>query len=147
MVIEVFAAITAVTLPIGRIVSELMLFLLYFGVVTPIALLARLGGRNRLHRELDAIDRLGLSDVLYSFRARAHVLRAALAEGADGYKVVYALPEFDTDFTDGLILIADRKDGELLPPKEGPLRMVVPWEKRQARWIRQLTVLRLGQAR
>jgi len=68
------------------------------------------------------------------------------AEGADGYKVVYALAEFDTDFTDGLILIADRKDGEVLPPKEGPLRMVVPWEKRQARWVRQLTVLRLGQA-
>jgi DMSO/TMAO reductase YedYZ molybdopterin-dependent catalytic subunit len=69
-----------------------------------------------------------------------------VAEGADGYKVVYAPAEFDSDFTDGLILIADRKDGELLPPKEGPLRMVVPWEKRQARWVRQLTVLRVGRA-
>jgi DMSO/TMAO reductase YedYZ molybdopterin-dependent catalytic subunit len=69
-----------------------------------------------------------------------------VAEGADGYKVVYALPEFDPGFIDGLILIADRKNGETLPPKEGPLRVVVPWEKRQARWTRQLTVLRLGQA-
>lgn len=69
-----------------------------------------------------------------------------VAEAADGYKVVYALPEFDADFTDGLILIADRKNGEVLPAKEGPLRVVVPWEKRQARWIRQLTLLRLGQA-
>ncbi len=69
-----------------------------------------------------------------------------VAEAVDAYKVVYALPEFDPDFTDGLILIADRKNGEALPPKEGPLRMVVPWEKRQARWVRQLTVLRLGRA-
>jgi hypothetical protein len=69
-----------------------------------------------------------------------------VAEGADGYKVVYAPAEFDPDFTDALILIADRKDGELLPSQEGPLRMVVPWEKRQARWVRQLTVLRLGRA-
>ena len=69
-----------------------------------------------------------------------------VAEGADGYKVVYALPEFDAGFTGGLILIADRKNGEALAPNEGPLRMVVPWEKRQARWVRQLTVLRLGQA-
>jgi DMSO/TMAO reductase YedYZ molybdopterin-dependent catalytic subunit len=69
-----------------------------------------------------------------------------VAEGADGYKVVYALPEFDPHFTDGLVLIADRKNGQALPPKEGPLRVVVPWEKRQARWVRQLTVLRLGQA-
>jgi DMSO/TMAO reductase YedYZ molybdopterin-dependent catalytic subunit len=70
-----------------------------------------------------------------------------LAEAADGYKVAYALPEFDPDFTDGVILVADRKNGEALPPKEGPLRMVVPWEKRQARWVRQLTVLRLGKRR
>lgn len=70
-----------------------------------------------------------------------------LAEASDGYKVVYALPEFDTDFTDGVILVADGKDGEALAAKEGPLRIVVPWEKRPARWIRELTALRLLQAR
>src|SRR5436305_420236 len=48
-----FSTITAVTLPIGRVVSEVMLFVLYFAVLTPIALLARLARRNRLHRELD----------------------------------------------------------------------------------------------
>jgi DNA-binding SARP family transcriptional activator len=36
----------------------------------------------RLHGELAAIDRLAASDVLRSFRARAHMLRAALALGA-----------------------------------------------------------------
>ena len=69
-----------------------------------------------------------------------------VAEAIDGYKVVYAVPEFDDGFTDGLILVADRKDGEALGAKEGPLRIVVPWEKRQGRWIRQLTVLRIRQA-
>ena len=69
-----------------------------------------------------------------------------LAEAADGYKAVYALPEFDPEFTDGLILIADRRNGGALGPNEGPLRIVVPWEKRQARWVRQLTRLRVGQA-
>lgn len=69
-----------------------------------------------------------------------------VAEAADGYKVVYALPEFDDGLTDGPILVADRKDGAALGEKEGPLRIVVPWEKRQARWIRQLTVLRIRQA-
>ena len=69
-----------------------------------------------------------------------------LAEAADGYKALYALAEFDTDFTDAVILVADRKNGEVLGPKEGPLRVVVPWEKRQARWVRELIVLRLGQA-
>ena len=36
----------------------------------------------RLRGELEAIDHLALSDVLHSFRARAHMLRAALALGA-----------------------------------------------------------------
>ena len=69
-----------------------------------------------------------------------------LAEASDGYQVVYALAEFDAGFTDGLILVADRKDGAALGPDEGPLRMVVPWEKRQARWVRWLRVLRVRMA-
>jgi hypothetical protein len=36
-------------------------------------------------------------------------------------------------------MIADRRNGEALAEKEGPLRIVVPGEKRQARWVRQLT--------
>jgi hypothetical protein len=61
-----------------------------------------------------------------------------VAEAVDGYRVVYALTEFDTDFTDRVILIADRRDGQALGAKEGPLRIVVPGEKRPARWIREL---------
>jgi hypothetical protein len=61
-----------------------------------------------------------------------------VAEAIDGYRVVYALTEFDTDFTDRVILIADRRDGQALGAKEGPLRIVVPGEKRPARWIREL---------
>ena len=69
-----------------------------------------------------------------------------VAEAADGYRVVYALPEFDAAFTDGLILVADRRDGKVLADDEGPVRLVVPWEKRQARWARQLLRLRVEQA-
>jgi DMSO/TMAO reductase YedYZ molybdopterin-dependent catalytic subunit len=69
-----------------------------------------------------------------------------LAEASDGYQVVYALAEFDASFTDGLILVADRKNGTALGPDEGPLRMVVPWEKRPARWARWVRVLRLRMA-
>ena len=69
-----------------------------------------------------------------------------LAEASDGYQALYAITEFDAGFTDGLILVADRKNGEALGPKEGPLRMVVPWEKRQARWVRWLMLLRVRMA-
>jgi hypothetical protein len=69
-----------------------------------------------------------------------------VAEAADGYRVVYSLAEFDGGFKETTILIADRKNGRALVAAEGPLRIVVPGEKRQGRWTRQLVVLRLGQA-
>ncbi|MGD8869733.1 MAG: molybdopterin-dependent oxidoreductase [Gemmatimonadales bacterium] len=61
------------------------------------------------------------------------------ARGADGYEVVFALAELSTDFTDRVVLIADSRDGAALPEEEGPIRLVVPWEKRAARSVRQVT--------
>ena len=48
-----FAGATVVTRPIGRVMSELMLIALYFGIITPMALLARALGRDRLRRRFD----------------------------------------------------------------------------------------------
>lgn len=61
------------------------------------------------------------------------------ARGADGYEVVFALAELSADFTDRIVLIADARDGESLPAEVGPIRLVVPWEKRGARSVRQIT--------
>jgi len=69
-----------------------------------------------------------------------------LVEAADDYRVVFALPELDPAFTDRVILLADRADGHPLDNKEGPFRIVVPGEKRMARWIRQVTSLKVVQA-
>ena len=77
----------------------------------------------------------------------AHLKRhGVVAEAADGYRVLYALAEFDAAFTNAVILVADRRNGEALGAEDGPLRIVVPWEKRQARWARQLIALRVGRA-
>lgn len=61
-----------------------------------------------------------------------------VARAADGYAVVFALAEFDPAFSDRVILIADRRNGEPIRAADGPLRFVVPGDKRQARWIRKL---------
>lgn len=66
-----------------------------------------------------------------------------LAEAADGYRVVIALPEMDPAFSDKRIILAFLKDGRPLDEKEGPYRIVIPDEKRPARWIRQLTLLKI----
>ena len=66
-----------------------------------------------------------------------------LVEAADGYRVVFALPEIDPGFTDKQIVLALTKDGKPLDAKEGPYRIVIPDEKRMARWIRQVTSMKI----
>jgi len=70
-----------------------------------------------------------------------------VVEAADGYRAVFALAEFDSEFTDRVILLADRRDGHTLASPEGPFRIVVPGEKRHARWVREVTALNIQQAR
>ena len=66
-----------------------------------------------------------------------------LVEAADGYRVVIALPELDPAFTDKQTLLAFSRDGKPLGEKEGPYRIVIPDEKRMARWVRQVTTLKI----
>jgi hypothetical protein len=66
-----------------------------------------------------------------------------LVEGADGYRVVIALPELDPGFTDKQTLLAFLRDGKPLREKEGPYRVVISDEKRMARWVRQVTTVKI----
>src|ERR1700732_817962 len=66
-----------------------------------------------------------------------------LGEAAYGYRVVIALPELDPAFTDKQVLLAFLKDGKPLNDKEGPYRFVIPVLKRMARWVRQVTGLKI----
>ncbi len=65
-----------------------------------------------------------------------------LVEAADGYSAVIALPEIDPD-TDKQIVLAFLQDGKPLDTKAGPYRIVIPDEKRMARWVRQVTTLKI----
>jgi hypothetical protein len=69
-----------------------------------------------------------------------------LVEAADGYRVVFALPELDTAFIDQPVYLVTKRDGKPLSEKEGPFRLVVPGDKRPARWVRQVTALKIKQA-
>ena len=66
-----------------------------------------------------------------------------LVEAADGYRVVIALPEIDPAFTEKQVVLVFLKDGKRLDDKEGPYRIVIPDEKRMARWVRQVTTLKI----
>jgi DMSO/TMAO reductase YedYZ molybdopterin-dependent catalytic subunit len=106
------------------------------------------------HRGQDAVfDGVSLHEVLKKAGVKfGEELRGpglalyVVAEASDGYRVVFALPELDPACTDRVVLLADRRDGAPLSNAEGPLRIVVPAEKRHARWIRQVVSLRVGRS-
>jgi DMSO/TMAO reductase YedYZ molybdopterin-dependent catalytic subunit len=64
-----------------------------------------------------------------------------LVKSADGYEVLFSLPELDSTFSSRVIILADQADGSPLPANKGPFRIVVPGEKKPARWIWQVNAL------
>jgi hypothetical protein len=66
-----------------------------------------------------------------------------MVQAADGYRVIIALPELDPAFTDKRILLVFLRNGKLLDEKEGPYRVVIPDEKKMARWTKQVTLLKI----
>jgi len=70
-----------------------------------------------------------------------------VARAPDGYQVLFSLAEFDPAFSDRVIMLADRRDGKPLDNREGPLRIIVPGDKRHARWIRGVDTLEVFKGR
>jgi len=75
-------------------------------------------------------------------RAAAQVI---VVEAGDGYRASFALAETDTAFTNRPILVADKMDGKPLTAEYGPFQIIVGQEKRHARWVRQVTCIRVVQ--
>ncbi|HET6976061.1 MAG TPA: molybdopterin-dependent oxidoreductase [Pyrinomonadaceae bacterium] len=105
-------------------------------------------GKDTAFEGIELSEVLKLAGVKFGEHLRSKELALFLViDAADGYRAVFALPELDHAFTDRIILLADRRDGKPLAEKEGPLRIVIPDEKRQARWVRQATSLTIQRAR
>jgi len=58
--------------------------------------------------------------------------------GADGYQVVFGLADLDATLGHTQVLLVDTRDGKPLD-KDGPYRLLVPGDKRPARWVRNVT--------
>jgi hypothetical protein len=78
-------------------------------------------------------------------RGKDALSRVVIASARDGYQVAYSIAEVDTGFSNQIVLVADRRDGQPLLPDTGPLQIIVPNDRRAARWIRQLASLELRQ--
>ena len=69
-----------------------------------------------------------------------------LVTAADGYHVLFTLPEIDASYGDHVALIADTRDGVPFLPDAGPYRLITPFDRRDGRWVRQVTAVDLQNA-
>jgi hypothetical protein len=85
---------------------------------------------------------LPLGEKFHSTAASYYVV----VEAKDGYRAVFAWAELDSTFMEKAVYVVTKRDGKPLTDKDGPFELVVPGEKRSARWVRQLTALKIRQA-
>ena len=92
----------------------------------------------------DVLAKVGLptGDAFHSTAASYYLT----VEAKDGYRAVFAWAELDPTFMDKQVYVVTKRDGKSLSDKDGPFELVVPGEKRAARWVRQVTALKLRQA-
>ncbi|SKA79743.1 Oxidoreductase molybdopterin binding domain-containing protein [Prosthecobacter debontii] len=70
-----------------------------------------------------------------------------LVTAADGYRTVFAPPEFDPRCTDDPVILADAVNGQSLDTAQGSFRIVLPKERRHFRWVRQVVKIDVLSAR
>ncbi len=70
-----------------------------------------------------------------------NLAKYVIVKASDGYVAIFSLPELDPEFATRTILLADSMDGTALTGSKGPYQIVVPGEKKQGRWVRQVNLI------
>ncbi|HUD57093.1 MAG TPA: hypothetical protein VMR02_17810 [Terracidiphilus sp.] len=86
----------------------------------------------------DLLTQLGVPNKPHGKDFRLYIV----AQGSDGYQVVYSIGEITPDVHDGTVLAADAVDGKSLG-NNGLFQLVATGEKRPARWVRNLVGIRV----
>lgn len=86
-------------------------------------------------------DLLGLAGIFDKPLHGAALSRYVLVTARDGYRVVFSLAELDPNIGHTEAWVVDRCNDKTLDSKDGPLRLIVPNEKRTTRWVRQLETI------
>jgi hypothetical protein len=90
---------------------------------------------------IELLAKLGVPDKPRGKDLRLYIV----AEGSDGYKVVYSIGELSPDLHDGTVIVADKLAGQPIG-QAGPLQVVATGEKHPARWVRNLIAIHVRTA-
>lgn len=101
-------------------------------------------GREHVFKGVKLFDLLDSAGVTLGKELHGkNLAKYVLVSAVDEYRVIFALPEIDPDFSSQTILLAYQVDGKPLPEGDGPFRLIVPGDKKHARWIRQISTIKI----
>ncbi len=101
-------------------------------------------GVERTYKGVNLAVLLDSAGVTLGAKLRGKNLRKyILIRAADAYEVIYSLPEIDPEFTNQTVLLVYLVDGKPLAKGDGPFRVVAPADKKHARWIREVTTVKI----
>lgn len=101
------------------------------------------GGPTLTYSGVPLVSLLRLAGVPIDSLHGPQLIRRLVVEAADGYRALFSLVELAPGLGDRVVIVADRLDGHVLPASEGPWRLLVPGDGEHARWVRQVTALRI----
>jgi len=87
---------------------------------------------------IDLLEPLGVPEKPRGKEFRVYLV----AEGSDGYQVVYSIGEVTPDVHEGTAMVADALEGKPIG-ETGPLQLVLTGDKRPARWVHNLVAIRV----
>jgi len=100
--------------------------------------------KTAVHQGVPLLDLLQAAGVPSGENLRGKLLATCVVVTAsDGYKATFSLAELDSGIGNRQVIVADGEDGKPLSPGTGPLRLVVPEDKRPARWVRMVKSIRV----
>jgi len=101
-------------------------------------------GKEHEYKGVALVEVLEKAGVTLGGKLRGeNLVKVVVVQAADGYEVVYSLPELDPEFSNNVVLLVAEKDGGPLPPGEGAFRLIAPQDKKQARWIREVRSIKV----
>ncbi len=102
--------------------------------------------KDRIYRGVPLSEFLRRAGVIWEGKCSPLLTCYVLAEGSDGYRVLFSIPEIDPGQCHKMVLLADGCNGKPLSKGDGPYEIIEADAKQRGRWVRHADKITLVQA-
>ena len=102
--------------------------------------------KDRVYSGVPLAEFLRAAGVIWEGKCSPLLTCYVVVEGADGYRVLFSIPEIDPGQCHKMVLLADRCDGAPLSKAEGPYETIEEDAKQHGRCVRHASAITLVRA-